>query len=105
MPSASQALDFACMEDLSLTELWASLPKLVRLSFGDDSGQAPQSEALAHLFADEADLREGLQALGAASPDVVQTFFLIQQWATLMAERVRKRRVLLYPETSEMNGS
>lgn len=86
------------MEDLSLTALWASLPKLVRLSFGDDSGQAPRSEALVHLFADEADLCKGLQALGAASPDVVQTFFLIQQRAALMAERVQKRRALLYPE-------
>ena len=86
------------MEDLSLTALWASLPKLVRLSFGDDSGQAPRSEALVHLFADEADLCKGLQALGAASPDVVQTFILIQQRAALMAEQVRKRRVLLYPE-------
>ena len=47
---------------------------------------------------DEADLREGLQALGAASPYVVQTFILFQQRAALMAEQVRKRGVLLYPE-------
>eukprot|EP00435_Cladocopium_sp_Y103_P018895 s1590_g4.t1 len=86
------------MEELSLTELWASLPKLVRFSFGDDAGEAPRPEALVHFFADEADLRQGLQMLDAATPDVVHIFLLIQQRAAIMAERVQKRRALLFPE-------
>ena len=90
-----------------MAELWAALPRRLRLLFGEADGGMPCCDILANLFEDEPDLAQMLQASGFCSePDVLahvsQTLAALKSAAMQEASRLHKRRALVPVPTQGM---
>ena len=90
-----------------MAELWAALPRRLRLFFGEADGGMPCCDILANLFEDEPDLAQMLQASGFCSePDVLahvsQTLAALKSAAMQEASRLHKRRALVPVPTQGM---